>query len=97
MKTYAIILASGSGKRFGGNLPKQFIKISRKTILERALDIFDGISEIDFVILVVNSEYSELVRELINSLPPKTVEFTFSDTDLNILNTEKKDRILVTL
>ncbi|MBR1619430.1 2-C-methyl-D-erythritol 4-phosphate cytidylyltransferase [bacterium] len=95
MKTYAIILAS-SGKRFGGNLPKQFIKISRKTILERTLDIFDGISEIDFVILVVNSEYSELVRELINSLPPKTVEFTFSDVDMNILNSKNQDKILVT-
>ena len=30
MKNYAIILASGNGSRFGGDLPKQFVKISGK-------------------------------------------------------------------
>ena len=30
MLNYAIILASGSGNRFGGETPKQFLKIQEK-------------------------------------------------------------------
>ena len=43
MKSYAIILASGTGNRFGGDLPKQFSKIGEKTILEEIMDQFEGI------------------------------------------------------
>ena len=32
MKTYGIILASGTGNRYGSDIPKQFIKIAGKTI-----------------------------------------------------------------
>ena len=41
MKNYAIILASGSGTRCQNSLPKQFLKIGDKTILEHTLDIFE--------------------------------------------------------
>ena len=34
MNNYAIILASGTGSRFGSNVPKQFSKICNKTIIE---------------------------------------------------------------
>ena len=68
MKTYAIILASGTGNRFGGDLPKQFTKIAGKTILERSIDIFEGVNGvngIDKIILVVTPEYKSLAEEIV--------------------------------
>ena len=62
MKNYAIILASGSGSRFGSNLPKQFTEIKGRTILERSVDVFENTSAIDEIILVVTPEYRELAN-----------------------------------
>ncbi|RZD19257.1 MAG: 2-C-methyl-D-erythritol 4-phosphate cytidylyltransferase [Candidatus Acididesulfobacter diazotrophicus] len=39
-KTYAVILASGTGKRTGFDIPKQLIKISGKELLIRSIEIF---------------------------------------------------------
>jgi 2-C-methyl-D-erythritol 4-phosphate cytidylyltransferase len=39
-KTYAVILASGMGKRTGCAIPKQLIKISGKELLIRSIEIF---------------------------------------------------------
>ena len=65
MKTYAIILASGTGNRFGGDLPKQFTKIGGKTIFERTVEIFEGVNEIDGIILVITPNYIDFVRDLV--------------------------------
>ncbi|MBR5655055.1 MAG: NTP transferase domain-containing protein, partial [Prevotella sp.] len=32
MKTIAVILAGGSGTRFGGNVPKQFLQVGGRRI-----------------------------------------------------------------
>lgn len=37
---YAIILAGGSGTRMGGAVPKQFIRVERKTLLQRSIERF---------------------------------------------------------
>ena len=66
MKNYAIILASGSGSRFGSNIPKQFTEIKGRTILERSVDVFENTSAIDEIILVVTPEYRELAESIIN-------------------------------
>ncbi|MDY2823019.1 MAG: 2-C-methyl-D-erythritol 4-phosphate cytidylyltransferase [Helicobacter sp.] len=42
MTTYAIILASGSGSWYGSGVPKQFIKIAGKTLLEHTVEIFEA-------------------------------------------------------
>jgi 2-C-methyl-D-erythritol 4-phosphate cytidylyltransferase len=55
MKNYAIILASGTGTRCQNNLPKQFLKIGDKTILEHTLDIFETNNNIDGIILVITA------------------------------------------
>lgn len=65
MKTYAVILASGTGNRFGGEKPKQFAKIGGRTILERSVDAFEKINEIDSIILVVTPEYKELAADIV--------------------------------
>ena len=41
LKNYAIVLASGTGSRLGNDLPKQFVKIAGKTVLEHTVEIFE--------------------------------------------------------
>ena len=60
---YAIILAGGSGIRFGSKIPKQFIEVNGKCILEYTVEKFNNNKNIDNIILVVNPAYrNELQR-----------------------------------
>lgn len=65
MKNYVIILASGTGSRCGSDIPKQFIKIAGKTIFEHTVGIFEGLKEIDEIIVVITPEYRHFAQELI--------------------------------
>lgn len=67
MKNYAIILASGAGTRCKSDLPKQFIKIGNKTVLEHTLDIFETNRNIDGIIIVITAQYKQKATELTKS------------------------------
>jgi len=69
----AIILAGGVGERFGTEVPKQFVKLSGKPIIGHTLDIFEGNSSIDHVVVVVNSRYLEQTRDLVSEYGLKKV------------------------
>lgn len=64
-KNYAIILASGTGSRFGSEVPKQFLKINNKTILELSIEAFENNLEIDEIIVVITPEYKNLAEEIL--------------------------------
>ena len=64
-KNYAIILASGTGSRFGSEVPKQFLKINDKTILELSIEAFENNLEIDEIIVVITPEYKNLAEEIL--------------------------------
>lgn len=59
---YAIILASGTGSRVGGEIPKQFIKIKGKTILEYTIEAFEKNNNTDRIILVVHKDYLDFCK-----------------------------------
>ncbi len=40
MYTYAVILAAGTGKRMGGDIPKRFISIKGKPIIAYTVENF---------------------------------------------------------
>ena len=65
MKNIAIILASGTGERFGENIPKQFFEFRGKTLLEHALDTFERNKNIDEIILVTNPKFRDLAEEIL--------------------------------
>lgn len=67
VKNYAVILASGSGKRFGSDLPKQFAQINGKTLIELSVEAFEQCLFIDSIILVVNSQYKQKILDIINN------------------------------
>jgi 2-C-methyl-D-erythritol 4-phosphate cytidylyltransferase len=49
----AIIVAAGSGKRFGGHIPKQFIEIHGKPVLIHTLQRFEKCDSVDEIVLVL--------------------------------------------
>lgn len=65
IKNYGIILASGSGSRYGSDIPKQFIKIAGKTILEHTVEIFETSPEIDEISLVITPEYRHVAENIL--------------------------------
>ncbi len=55
MKKSCIIVASGVGKRFGGNVPKQYTIINQKEVWYYSVNAF--IKRCDEVIIVVHADY----------------------------------------
>lgn len=64
MKVVGVILAGGVGQRFGASVPKQFIKLAGKMVIEHTIDLFERSPDIDEIIVVSIPEYSELVWSL---------------------------------
>ena len=65
MKNIAIILASGKGNRYNSEVPKQFVKIAGKTILEHTVEIFEKSVEINEIILVITPDYRYNVENIL--------------------------------
>lgn len=66
-KTVAIILAAGQGERFKDDIPKQFLKLSGKTVIEHTIDVFEKHKLIDEIYVVVNSAYYYFVKEVLKN------------------------------
>jgi len=60
----AIILAAGSGSRFGGDEPKQFAKIGDRTVLEHSVAAFAAVDGIDEICVVTQPEWIDRVSKL---------------------------------
>ena len=55
----AIIVAAGSGNRFGGDTPKQFLKIHGKPLLDFTIEKFVSCESVDKIVLVLASDQVE--------------------------------------
>ena len=67
-KIYAVIGAGGSGKRMGKKIPKQFLNIGGKTILETTVGKFSHLDFIDGIVLVCSKAYRNYCEELFEEL-----------------------------
>lgn len=56
MKTVAIIVAGGSGTRFGAQLPKQFLELAGKPILMHSIEVFGKNRDGSFDVIVTLPE-----------------------------------------
>lgn len=65
MNNIAIILASGTGERTGLDIPKQFVKIAGKTVLEHTIDTFEKHKDINEIIIVSNINYIDWTQSLV--------------------------------
>lgn len=62
---YVIIGAAGSGKRMGAPLPKQFLHLGGKTILEKTVDKFVSGDIVKQIIVVTSEDYVDFCGELL--------------------------------
>ena len=60
----AVIVAAGSGTRMGAHMPKQFLKIGGRTILETAVLPFEKNESIDRILVMTSPDFVGLCQEL---------------------------------
>lgn len=70
-KNIGVILAGGSGKRMGNIIPKQFLIIAGKTVLEHTVDVFENHPLIDEIALVIASAHTEMANRILQAHPFK--------------------------
>ncbi len=58
----AVVLAGGSGLRFGGDLPKQLRRLAGRTLLEHCVDAFDQAPAVDEILVVIAAGYADQAR-----------------------------------
>lgn len=60
----AIIIAGGAGKRFGTNVPKQYVKVNNEPVILYTLRIFQDAKCIDKIVVVCTEEWNEYIKTL---------------------------------
>ena len=59
-----ILLAAGDSKRLNSKVPKPFVKIGKKTLLEYSLIKFNKIRQIKKIIIVTNKKHSKFFKNI---------------------------------
>ena len=62
----AVILAGGSGQRFGTTLPKQFLPLAGKTVIEHSIGAFERCDAIEEIAVVMHTDYLSRMQEIID-------------------------------
>ena len=62
MRTVAIVLAGGSGRRFGSDGPKQLQTLGGRTLIEHCVRAFDRAPGVEDVLVVAAADIGEQVR-----------------------------------
>ena len=68
MNSSVIIVAAGSGTRFKGEIPKQYVKINNETILNLTLRKFVDLDQIRYIQPVINIKHEDIYNETIKKL-----------------------------
>ena len=62
-KKFAVIMAAGSGTRMGAEVPKQFIELNGKAILQRTIELFQNACEGISIIVVLPESHMDYWRQ----------------------------------
>src|SRR3989440_12580550 len=63
MRTVAVVLAGGSGERFGTSVPKQLLPFAGRPLIEHSVAAFDEAPAVDAVLVVMAANHAGQVRE----------------------------------
>ena len=66
MTNIAVLLAGGSGQRFGAALPKQLLPLAGKTVIEYSVGAFEKCAAIDEIAVVMHTDYLPQMQEIID-------------------------------
>jgi len=58
-----LIAAAGTGERMNSALPKQFLSIEGKTLLEKSTEAFENNASVDDIYIVTGSRYVNLIKK----------------------------------
>ncbi|UCH96626.1 MAG: 2-C-methyl-D-erythritol 4-phosphate cytidylyltransferase [Candidatus Aminicenantes bacterium] len=72
-KNLALILAGGSGSRINNEIPKQFLKIREKTILQHSIEKFENHPRIHGIFLVIHRDFLNKAKEIVHNSGYKKV------------------------
>ena len=61
-KLFAVIVAAGEGKRVGGPVPKQFLSLQGRPLLDWSIAAFEKCEEVAGIVVAVAEEYFEEVQ-----------------------------------
>jgi 2-C-methyl-D-erythritol 4-phosphate cytidylyltransferase len=67
MRTVAVVLAGGSGQRFGGGLPKQLMSLAGRTVLEHSVAAFDRAPGVEEVVVVMAPGFTDQAESLLGA------------------------------
>ncbi|MEL7938075.1 bifunctional cytidylyltransferase/SDR family oxidoreductase [Pseudomonas delhiensis] len=59
----AVVLAGGRGLRFGSELPKQFVKLAGRMVIEHTVEVFEHSPAVEQIVLVVPGGYESVLWE----------------------------------
>lgn len=71
MHTVAVLLAGGTGQRVDLGIPKQFLKVAGKTILEHTILTFLEHDRVDEVLVTIAPDYHDEARAIVDRLDPQ--------------------------
>lgn len=65
MRNIAVVLAGGTGSRMGSSVPKQFLQLSGRAVIEYSIEVFNGHPAIDEVAVVVHPEWRDEMERIV--------------------------------
>ncbi len=72
-----LLLAAGSGHRFGGEEPKQFVELNGQPVIEHSIRMFEQTDEIAAYGILTLPDYQSRIKTIISALPTKKCNFVF--------------------
>jgi 2-C-methyl-D-erythritol 4-phosphate cytidylyltransferase len=70
MRMVGVVLAGGSGQRFGAGVPKQLLELDGRTLLEHCVAAFDAAPGVDEVLVVMPPGRTADAKELLDGRGP---------------------------
>ncbi len=64
----ALVVAAGRGRRFGGEVPKQYLDVQGRPIIRRALECFLAHAKVDDVLAVIHADDGALFARAVRGL-----------------------------
>jgi 2-C-methyl-D-erythritol 4-phosphate cytidylyltransferase/2-C-methyl-D-erythritol 2,4-cyclodiphosphate synthase len=64
----AVIVAAGTGERFGGSLPKQYRPLAGNSVLRRSVEAFRATGRFDDIVVVIRDEHRPIYETAIAGL-----------------------------
>lgn len=96
-----LIVAAGTGERFGGGLPKQYLPLFGKPVLRWSIDVFKSHPAVGSIVTVIHPDHADLYRRAAgdaNILAPVTGGGTRQESvlrGLEVLAAQKPDIVLI--